>query len=185
MVEIVSIEPKSIGKELGLRIGDKVLELNGREITDALDYRFHIAAEQVELLLQRGDERIGYEIEKEYDGDLGIELEALELRLCGNKCIFCFVFQNPRGLRKSLYIKDEDYRFSFLYGHYTTLTNATQENLDRIVEQRLSPLYISVHVTEPELRKLMLGIKFDDHLLEKIAWWFQVRRTGVGLLSTA
>jgi len=95
-------------------------------------------------------------------------LEDLELRSCGNACIFCFVFQNPKGLRKGLYFKDEDYRFSFLYGHYTTLTNATQEDLERIVEQRLSPLYISVHVTDPELRKLMLGIKFDDHLFEKI-----------------
>lgn len=178
MVEIVNIEPNSIAEELDFRIGDKVLELNGREITDALDYRFHIAAEQVELLIQRGEEQVTYEIEKEYDDDLGIELEALELRLCGNKCIFCFVFQNPKGLRKSLYIKDEDYRFSFLYGHYTTLTNATQEDLNRIVEQRLSPLYISVHVTEPELRKLMLGINFDDHLLEKIDF---LTRNGIEL----
>ena len=89
------------------------------------------------------------------------------MRSCGNKCIFCFVFQNPKGLRKPLYFKDEDYRFSFLFGHYTTLTNATQGDLDRIVEQKLSPLYISVHVTEPKLRKMMLGINFDDHLFEK------------------
>lgn len=164
---MVNIEANSISEDLGLQIGDKVLKVNGREITDALDYRFHVSAEQVNLLVQRGNEKLIYEIEKEYDDDLGLELEDLEMRSCGNKCIFCFVFQNPKGLRKPLYFKDEDYRFSFLYGHYTTLTNATQADLNRIVEQKLSPLYISVHVTEPKLRKMMLGINFDDHLFEK------------------
>lgn len=168
MVEVVNIEENSISEELGLRVGDKVLMVNEKEITDGLDYRFHVNAEQVKLVILRDSEEIIYEIEKEYDDDLGLELEDLEMRSCGNKCIFCFVFQNPKGLRKPLYFKDEDYRFSFLYGHYTTLTNATQADLDRIVEQRLSPLYISVHVTDPELRKLMLGINFDDHLFEKI-----------------
>ena len=167
MVEVVNIEANSISEDLGLQIGDKVLKVNGREITDALDYRFHVSAEQVNLLVQRGNEKLIYEIEKEYDDDLGLELEDLEMRSCGNKCIFCFVFQNPKGLRKPLYFKDEDYRFSFLYGHYTTLTNATQADLNRIVEQKLSPLDISVHVTEPKLRKMMLGINFDDHLFEK------------------
>ena len=167
MVEVVNIEANSISEDLGLQIGDKVLKVNGKEITDALDYHFYISAEQVNLLVQRGNEKLIYEIEKEYDDDLGLELEDLEMRSCGNKCIFCFVFQNPKGLRKPLYFKDEDYRFSFLYGHYTTLTNATQADLNRIVEQKLSPLYISVHVTEPKLRKMMLGINFDDHLFEK------------------
>lgn len=170
MVEIVNIESNSISEKVGIRIGDKVLKVNGKEITDALDYRFYITAEQVKLLVLRGNEKTIYEIEKEYDDDLGLELEDLEMRSCGNKCIFCFVFQNPKGLRKLLYFKDEDYRFSFLYGHYTTLTNATQSDLDRIVEQKLSPLYISVHVTELELRKVMLGINFDDHLSDKIEY---------------
>ena len=168
MVEILNIEANSISDELGIRAGDKVLTVNEKEIADALDYRFHITAEQIRLEVLRGSERVIYEIDKEYDDDLGLELEDLEMRSCGNKCIFCFVFQNPKGLRKPLYFKDEDYRFSFLYGHYTTLTNATQADLDRIVEQRLSPLYVSVHVTEPKLRELMLGINFDDHLFKKI-----------------
>ena len=168
MISIIQIQPDSIAEELGLEAGDAVVSVNGKEISDALDYKFYITNEEVELVVQQGEERLIYEIEKEYDDDLGIQLEDLELRSCGNACIFCFVFQNPKGMRKSLYFKDEDYRFSFLYGHYTTLTNATREDLERIVEQRLSPLYISVHVTEPELRKLMLGIKFDDHLFEKI-----------------
>ncbi len=168
MVEIIEIKPGSIAEELGIEPGHRVISVNGKTISDALDYRFYITNEMVEVLIQQGEEQTLFEIEKDYDDDLGIELQDLELRACGNACIFCFVFQNPKGLRKSLYFKDEDYRFSFLYGHYTTLTNATQEDLERIVEQRLSPLYVSVHVTDPELRKLLLGIKFDDRLFEKI-----------------
>ncbi|RMF58872.1 MAG: DUF512 domain-containing protein [Calditrichaeota bacterium] len=168
MVKIIHIQPESIAAELGISIGDYVVSINGRPITDALDYRYYITQEEVELEIEHEGERILYEIEKEYDDNLGIELEDLEMRECGNSCIFCFVFQNPKKLRRTLYFKDEDYRFSFLYGHYTTLTNATEEDLKRIVEQKLSPLYISVHVTDSELRKLMLGIKFDDHLFEKI-----------------
>lgn len=168
MVEIKHIQPDSIAEELGIGSGDQVVSINGRQISDALDYRFYITHEEIELVVRQDQGEAVFEIEKDYDDDLGIFLEDLEMRSCGNACIFCFVFQNPKGLRKGLYFKDEDYRFSFLYGHYTTLTNATREDLERIVEQRLSPLYISVHVTDPELRKLMLGIKFDDHLFEKI-----------------
>lgn len=173
MVTIKHIQPNRIAEELGLKPGDRVISVNGKTIADALDYRFYITQEEVELVVQQEQEQVVFEIEKEYDDDLGIVLEDLEMRSCGNACIFCFVFQNPKGLRKGLYFKDEDYRFSFLYGHYTTLTNATREDLERIVEQRLSPLYISVHVTDPELRKLMLGIKFDDHLFEKIDYLAQ------------
>ena len=168
MVKIIDVEAGSIAEELGMKIGDEVSRINNKEISDALDYRFYIANEEIELLIQREEESILFEIEKEYNDDLGIVVEDLKMRSCGNNCIFCFVYQNPKKLRKSLYFKDEDYRFSFLYGHYTTLTNTSMEDLERIVEQRLAPLYISVHVTEPEMRKLMLGIKFDDRLFEKI-----------------
>lgn len=168
MVEIREIQPESIAEELGIEAGDKLVSVNGKPITDALDYRFFITSEEIDLVIEQGGNQLLFEIEKDFDDDLGIGLEDLELRSCGNACVFCFVFQNPKGMRKSLYFKDEDYRFSFLYGHYTTLTNATQEDLDRIVEQRLTPLYISVHVTEPEIRKTMLGIRFEDHLFEKI-----------------
>ncbi len=168
MIEIQEVRPESIAEDLGLENGDFVVSVNQKDITDALDYRFYITNEEVELVVEQNGERVVFEIEKDYDDDLGLILEDLELRSCGNACIFCFVFQNPKGMRKSLYFKDEDYRFSFLYGHYTTLTNTSQEDLERIVEQRLTPLYISVHVTDPELRKLMLGIKFEDHLFDKI-----------------
>lgn len=168
MVAIIGVEENSIAEELGIRAGDHVIAVNGKEVEDALDFRFHSAAEEIELLVQKGSDQIIFEIEKEYDENLGLQLEDLTMRSCGNRCVFCFVFQNPKGLRKTLYFKDEDYRFSFLYGHYVTLTNSTQADLDRIVEQRLTPLYVSVHATEPQLRKTLLGINFDDHLLEKI-----------------
>ena len=168
MVEITEIRPGSIAEELGIEGGDHVVSINNKEISGALDYKFYITNEEIELVVQQGDERIIFEIEKNFDDDLGINLDDLEMRACGNACIFCFVFQNPKGMRKGLYFKDEDFRFSFMYGHYTTLTNTSKEDLQRIVDQRLTPLYISVHVTDPDIRKVMLGIKFDDHLFEKI-----------------
>ncbi len=168
MIKIINIESGSIAEELGFKPGFSLLQINGREISDRLDYRYYVTDEKVELLVRQQDEEILYEIEKDADEQLGITLEDMKLKSCGNNCVFCFVYQNPKGMRKPLYFKDEDYRFSFLYGHYVTMTTVRQKDLDRIVEQRLSPLYISVHATEEKIRKLLLGIKFDDHLLEKI-----------------
>jgi putative radical SAM enzyme (TIGR03279 family) len=170
MVEILDIEPGSIAQEIGIKIGDKLISINGKEIRDALDYRFYSTGEDLEILIEQNGQQIIFDIEKNYQEELGITLEDLKMRKCGNKCVFCFVHQNPTGLRKTLYFKDEDFRFSFLYGHYVTLSNTTEEDLKRIVEQRLSPLYVSVHATDIELRKYLLGIKFDDRLLEKIAF---------------
>lgn len=168
MVEIIDIEPGSIADELQIKAGASLISINGKEINDNLDYRFYASGEELELLIEQDGEQVVFEIEKDYQEDLGLIPEDLKMRKCGNKCVFCFVHQSPRGLRKPLYFKDEDYRFSFLYGHYVTLTNVSQADLDRIVEQRLTPLYISVHVTDLEMRKHMLGIKFDDFLLDKI-----------------
>lgn len=173
MAKIVEIEPHSIAEELGIRAGANLLKINNKEIHDNLDYRFHSAGEDLEVLIEQEGEPVLYEIEKNPGEDLGLVLEDLTMRKCGNKCVFCFVHQNPKGLRRAIYFKDEDYRFSFLYGHYVTLTNANREDLERIVAQRLTPLYISVHVTHAELRKYMLGIKFDDRLLEKIEFLTQ------------
>lgn len=168
MVKIINIEPGSIADELGIRPGDALIAINGKEIRDRLDYRFYESEENLDVHIKQGDEEIIFEIEKDPDEDLGLELEEMKLMSCGNNCVFCFTYQNPKGMRRSLYFKDEDYRFSFLYGHYVTMTTLKQSDLERIVEQRLSPLYISVHSTEPETRKWLLGIKRDDHLLEKI-----------------
>jgi putative radical SAM enzyme (TIGR03279 family) len=178
MIEILAIEKKSIARQLGIKAGAKLISINHKPIHDLLDYRFYNSSEQLEVLIEQDNEQIIYEIEKEYQEDLGLVLADLKMRKCGNKCVFCFVHQNPKGLRKTLYFKDEDYRFSFLYGHYVTLSNTSQQDLNRIVEQRLTPLYISVHATDQELRKYLLGIKFDDQLLEKIQF---LSRQGIEL----
>jgi putative radical SAM enzyme (TIGR03279 family) len=168
MIKITAVEQGSIAEELELQPGDILESVNGKEINDRLDYRFYQSNEEIELLIKRNDEVVIYDIEKDADEDIGLTLEEMELMACGNNCVFCFVYQNPKGMRKALYFKDEDYRYSFMYGHYVTMTTMTQKDLDRIVEQRLSPLYISVHSTEEKTRKFLLGIKKDDHLLEKM-----------------
>ncbi len=170
MLKITSIAQGSIADELQIKPGDNLESINGKEITDRLDYRFYQSGEEIEMLIRRSDEQIVYEIEKEADEDIGLELEDMQLMACGNNCVFCFVYQNPKGMRKPLYFKDEDYRYSFMYGHYVTMTTMKQSDLERIVEQRLSPLYISVHSTEEKTRKFLLGIKKDDHLLEKMQY---------------
>jgi putative radical SAM enzyme (TIGR03279 family) len=168
LVKIINIQPGSIAEDLGIQPGSTLIAINGKEIRDRLDYRFYESEENLDVHIKQGDEEIIFEIEKEPDEDLGLELEEMKLMSCGNNCVFCFTYQNPKGMRKSLYFKDEDYRYSFLYGHYVTMTTLKQSDLDRIVEQRLSPLYISVHSTDPQTRKWLLGIRRDDHLLEKI-----------------
>jgi len=170
VIEILDIEAGSIAEELGVQPGAKLISINGREINDELDYRFYNNGDELEVLIEQEGEQTIFEIEKEPHDDLGLIVEDMKIRKCGNSCIFCFVHQSPKGLRKPLYFKDEDYRFSFLYGHYVTLTNTTQADLERIVEQQLSPLYVSVHVTDSELRRYMLGLRKEDHLLEKIEY---------------
>ncbi len=167
-MKIISIEKNSLAEYSGIRPGDELVKINGNPIRDPIDYRFHVSDEFLEIELLRNGKTITVEIEKDYDDDLGIVFEEIQYRHCGNKCIFCFVDQNPPGLRDALYFKDEDFRLSFIYGNYVTLTNVSKKNLQRIAEQRLSPLYISVHATDLKTRKLMLGIHRDDHLLEKI-----------------
>ncbi len=168
MIEITQVHPQSIAEDLGLQPGDKVIRINDHIINDQIDFRYYAAEEEIELLITRGNENIIMDIEKEIHEDIGVELEEMKMKSCGNACVFCFVFQNPKGMRKGMYFKDEDFRFSFLYGHYVTLTTVSDEELQRIVDQQLSPLYISVHATEPETRRLLLGIKHEDYLLEKI-----------------
>ena len=170
MIKITAIGQGSIAEELQILTGDDLESINGKEITDRLDYRFYQSGEEIEVLIRRGGEKILFEIEKEPDEDIGLVLEEMQLMACGNSCVFCFVYQNPKGMRKPLYFKDEDYRYSFMYGHYVTMTTMKQSDLERIVEQRLSPLYISVHSTEEKTRKFLLGIKKDDHLLEKMEY---------------
>ncbi len=157
---IDTVEPGSIAEQLDWQPGDQIISINGHILSDLIDYRFYCADEHLSVLVRRGDESAEFEVEKDYETDLGVTFrDALfdGVRTCGARCIFCFVEQLPRGLRKSLYLKDDDFRLSFLHGNYVTLANVTEEDLLRIVTQRLSPLYISVHTTNPDLRERMLG----------------------------
>ena len=157
---ISSIEPGSIAQDLGWEVGDEIISINGNMLRDVIDYRFHSAEEDIKVLLRRGDESAFFEIEKDFGMPLGVSFEEAlfdGVRTCGANCIFCFVEQLPKGLRKSLYLKDDDYRLSFLHGNYVTLANAAKDDIQRIVTQRLSPLYISVHTTDPNLRERLLG----------------------------
>jgi putative radical SAM enzyme (TIGR03279 family) len=168
MIKIKHVHENSIASDLGLKPGDQVVSVNNQPIDDEIDFRFYTAEEKLDLLIQKEFEQTVFEIEKDHNEDLGLDLANMKMKACGNNCVFCFVYQNPRGMRKALYFKDEDYRFSFLYGHYVTLTKVSQSELERIVNQQLSPLYISVHATEKNVRRLLLGLKKDDQLFEKI-----------------
>lgn len=154
------VEPDSLAEELGIRAGDLVVAINGRRVMDTLDYRFRITEPRVELTIRRGEEMLAFTIEKEPYDLLGIEFEndlADKIHTCNNKCVFCFIHQMPKGMRRSLYLMDDDFRLSFLHGNYVTLTNVTEEEFQRILEQKLSPMYVSVHATDPDLRGRLLG----------------------------
>ncbi len=176
-IRIRSVEPGGLGAYLGLKPGDRLLKINGRRVQDHLDYRFRITepSPELELEIVRMDpsgngRREVVAVDKDEDTDLGIELEDFAIRRCANDCVFCFVDQNPPGLRESLYFRDGDYRLSFLYGNYITMTNMGRRDLERIVEQRLSPLYVSVHATEPDLRRKLFLYGKDDRLLDKMRY---------------
>ncbi len=159
--------PGSLGERYGFRDGDSILEINGREINDYLDYMYLSANEEIEIKLS--DRTI--EIKNEDYEPLGLEFDTLlidEPRSCRNKCIFCFIDQLPPGMRESCYFKDDDYRLSFLQGNYVTLTNMKDEDIDRIIEYNLPRINVSVHTTNPELRKKMLTNKNAGKIMEQI-----------------
>ena len=159
MIRVGAVRAGSIGDELRIVPGTLLLQINGRELRDALDLRFYESDEAIELLTRDpGGEDVLFDILKEPDESLGLVPEPDKVRRCTNACPFCFVKGNPKveKLRAGLYIKDDDYRLSFMFGHYVTLTNLRDEDWDRIFEQRLSPLYVSVHATDPDTRLAML-----------------------------
>ncbi|HSD45557.1 MAG TPA: DUF512 domain-containing protein [Pyrinomonadaceae bacterium] len=159
-VEISEVVPESLGAEMELEAGDRIIKINGRVVRDYLDFRFHTAGE-TELVLEvrkkNGDDW-EVELERGEGEDFGLTFEHIVPRQCANACIFCFCNGNPADARPSLFIKDEDIRLSFLYGNYTTLTSITEDEMRRIVEQRLSPQYVSVHATDLDVRAYLLGI---------------------------
>lgn len=154
------VKEGSIAEDLGILPGDRIVEVNGHVLVDNLDLQFAASGEELSLLVERGADRTLFEVEKDSEDELGLEFEDElfdGIRRCKNNCVFCFVYQNPRGLRKSLYIKDEDFRYSFMYGNYMTLTNLSDAEMQRIVDQRLSPIYVSVHATDQGVRDVLLG----------------------------
>jgi len=168
---IAEVARGSIADELGLAPGDVVLAVGERTLRDVIDYRFATAEERIDLRVRRGEEETIYEIEKDPDEELGIEfVEPLfdRLRTCNNKCPFCFLTQMPKGMRRSLYLKDDDYRLGFLYGNFVTLTNLTDDDWQRIAEQHLSPMYVSIHATDRALRAVMLGKPEVPDVLDQI-----------------
>ena len=160
MLEISRVLPGSTAARYGLKSGDRLVSVNGNEVNDSIDFLFHASDERLSLVVtgQDGASR-KLRIVKDPDDTLGLEFPPLTIRQCRNKCIFCFVDQMPPGCRRSLYVKDDDYRASFLYGNYITLGNLHDEDWERIFTQRLSPLYISVHATEPGLRAALMRNK--------------------------
>ena len=155
-MKIIKIKENSLADQIGLSVGDRLLKINGKRVIDHLDYEFRISDENITLDFQIGGKLDQVIIEKDYDDDLGVEFEEMKIRKCGNDCVFCFVDQNPKNMREGIYFRDGDYRMSYLYGHYITMTNMGKNELKRIIEQKLSPLYISVHATDIDLRKELL-----------------------------
>lgn len=158
LIEVV--EPGSIAAELGVQPGDEIVSINGEILKDLIDYQFAVTDEVINVVFKRpSGEEWTAEIEKEFDDDLGIGFESAVfdgIKPCHNACVFCFVDQMAPGMRSTLYVKDDDYRLSFLYGNFITLTNLTEEDFNRITRLHLSPLYVSVHTTSPALRESML-----------------------------
>ena len=157
MLKVTAVHPDSIAAELGLQEGTQLLTVNGRELEDFLDWEFLTAEEEILLHVRQPDgEEIEYDIERPLGEPIGVSLEPARIRRCANRCDFCFVDGLPDGLRDVLYIRDDDYRLSFRYGNFATLTNLKPRDVERIIEYRLSPLYVSVHATDPVVRRYLL-----------------------------
>ena len=181
---VKSLMPGGIGEELGIEPGDKLLAINGNEIQDVFDYYYYEESEQLLLLIEKPDgEEWELEIEKDEDESLGIEFDQSlmdEYRSCRNKCMFCFIDQMPKGMRETLYFKDDDSRLSFLQGNYITLTNMSDHDVERIVKYRLEPINISFQTTNPELRCKMLHNRYAGEALKKVDILYrgQIEMTG-------
>ncbi len=174
---IAAVSPNSIAEECGLEKGDAVVSINGKQIKDIFDYQYYIEEEYLEMVIRTVDgEECLLEIEKEEEEDLGIVFESSlmdDYHSCTNKCVFCFIDQMPPGMRETLYFKDDDSRLSFLQGNYITLTNMKDEDVERLIYYHLSPINISVHATNPELRCRMLHNRFAGDILAKIRRFYE------------
>ncbi|MBI4409561.1 MAG: DUF512 domain-containing protein [Gemmatimonadetes bacterium] len=170
MVRIGDVLPGSIAQELKLEIGSRIVRINGALVRDGVDFRFMEAEERLELELSpaAGGAVVVYEVEKDAAEPLGVVPAPDPVRECANKCVFCFIDGNPTGVRRSLNLRDDDFRLSFTYGSYVTLTNLGPKGFERLIEQRLSPLYVSVHATEPEVRMRLLGVPRGGEIVAQL-----------------
>ena len=174
---IKTVKPDSIAEEMGIEPGDRLLEINGETVEDIFDYQYMIEEEYVEVLIAKpsGEEWL-LEIDKDYAEDLGVEFEnglMDDYRSCSNKCIFCFIDQMPKGMRETLYFKDDDSRLSFLQGNYVTLTNMSDKDVERVIKYHMSPINISFQTTNPELRCMMLHNRFAGDALKKVDRFYE------------
>ena len=169
---ITKVISNGIAEEVGIEVNDVLLSINDNKINDIIDYKFLSADEEIILEVEKTNGEIWeIEIEKEYGEDLGIEFGGGimdKAKSCSNKCIFCFIDQLPKGMRESLYFKDDDSRLSFLQGNFVTLTNMKDEDIDRIIQYHISPINVSVHTTNPELRVQMLNNRFAGNVFERM-----------------
>ena len=157
---VAAVHPRTVAALAGLLVGDRILAINGRPLRDAIDFQFYGAEDRLALSIDREGASRALTLRRPPGAQLGIELEAPrpgDIATCANKCVFCFIHQLPKGMRRSLYVKDDDFRLSFLHGNYITLSDLDEPSFERILEQRLSPLYVSVHATDPGLRWALLG----------------------------
>ncbi|MBO5682793.1 MAG: DUF512 domain-containing protein [Clostridia bacterium] len=169
MVRITDVAEGSRAKKAGILPEDILVSINGREINDVLDYRFYLAEEKIRVSVLRDGKQLEFKIKKKEYDDIGLDFETPLMdkkHSCENKCVFCFIDQLPKGLRESLYFKDDDSRLSFLHGNYITLTNLTDRDIDRIIEMHISPVNVSVHTTNPELRVKMMKNKRSGEVLK-------------------
>ena len=168
MVKIVGVEKNSLAAKSGIRKDDILVAINGNDINDVLDYRFYLTEKKIEISLMRGEKPFSVKIRKDTYDDIGLDFETPLMdkkQSCKNKCIFCFIDQLPKGMRETLYFKDDDSRLSFLHGNYITLTNLHDKDIDRIIKMRFSPINVSIHTTNPELRVKMMKNKRAGEVL--------------------
>lgn len=170
--KVKTVYPDSLAEDLGIEIGDVILSVNGTEITDIIDLRFLLTDDNIVVEVQKPDGEIWeLEADKEFDEELGVEFDMAILdkaKRCSNNCMFCFIDQLPKGMRETLYFKDDDSRLSFLQGNFVTLTNMKEEDIDRIIKYKISPINVSVHTTNPELRVKMLNNRFAGNVFERL-----------------
>jgi len=170
MIKVAAVEAESDAERAGILPGDKILRINEEEIRDRLDFEFHRSGDFLDIEVMRGEQVLRIGVERDPAQVLGIEPEVMKIHLCKNNCVFCFVHQTPKGMRKSLYVKDEDYRYSFLDGHFTTLSNMKESDWQRVLEQKLSPIYVSVHCTDRDMRAKLLKNDKIEPVMDRLRW---------------